>query len=84
MLKWLFRNKEVAVHTAIQHEHDLKRLAILTQPRREVWDCGCGVRKIITFGDVDSIQEIVGGSSLDNAIIYNGDGSSNIGGARLL
>lgn len=31
----------------LRHTHDFVRLARLIEPRREVFDCGCGARRVV-------------------------------------
>ena len=58
--------------TSQVHLHDFKRLMRLVKPVREVWDCGCGVRKIVFVGGLgtpDQEQVISSGNSVENALI---------------
>ena len=68
-----------------RHRHDFMRLVRLQNPRRDVWECACGERKIEYFtqqGNVDRVEQELHGNSVENCLLsrYN----CNLSGSRLL
>ena len=75
-MMWPFKNK---------HRHDFMRLVRLQNPRRDVWECACGERRIEYFtqlGNVLSVENALKSNSIENCLISNSNG--RLHGSRLI
>ena len=67
------------------HRHDYVRLVRLNNPRRDVWECQCGQRRVEYFsqvGNVVSVEMELRSNSVENCLLDKNN--CNLQGSRLL
>lgn len=75
MLGFLSRWLACFTHNPVtppQHVHKFEKLVRLHAPRRDVFDCACGLRQVVTVGALDiadQVRVVNQGSSLENVLI---------------
>ena len=68
-----------------KHRHDFMRLVRLNNPRRDVWECQCGQRKIEYFtqqGNIITVESELRGNSVENCLLNKNN--CDLQGSRLL
>ena len=68
-----------------QHQHEFMRLVRLQNPRRDVWECNCGERKIEYFnalGGSTIVENALPSNSVENCLLSKDN--CNLQGSRLL
>ena len=72
ILAALRRNPWRSLRAHLPHVHQWEKLGRLVEPTRDVYDCACGMRQVVTVGGPGSPEStcvITQGSSLDNVLI---------------